>query len=175
MLLDASGFKIDYITVLSGKEMRIFREYEKPVAEIENPKQDYQFLLEYYNTVQSGQLETISVKIVNLPTYIEVNPKLKDIMLTKDLLFSGVGRLSEINDSDWYAGNVLRIKSDCWDCEKNIQVNNHIAFEETYKVAPLLMDFQWTATGGTLQSKVAMFRLKNNGTISQTILYPNMS
>ncbi len=32
ILLDASGFLIDYVTVLSGKQLRIFRQYELPIA-----------------------------------------------------------------------------------------------------------------------------------------------
>ena len=37
-------------------------------------------------------------------------------MNTKDLLFSGDNITSEINDTHWYDGNVLKIKSDCKDC-----------------------------------------------------------
>jgi hypothetical protein len=35
-------------------------------------------------------------------------------------------RLSEINDTDWYQGNVLYIKPECRDCPAKIRVNNHI-------------------------------------------------
>jgi hypothetical protein len=52
--------------------------------------------------IDSGELELVSVKIINLPTYITVNPFLNDIMNTKDLLYSGYNRLNEINDTDWY-------------------------------------------------------------------------
>ena len=38
ILIDASGYIIDYLTVISGKELRIFRQYEYPQAEIINPK-----------------------------------------------------------------------------------------------------------------------------------------
>ena len=58
----------------------------------------------------------MSVAVINLPTYIRVNPLLKDIMNTKDYFYSGVNQLSEVNDSDWYQGNVLSIKADCADC-----------------------------------------------------------
>lgn len=47
---------------------------------------------------------------------ITVNPDINDIMKTKDLLYSGDDKLSEINDTDWYEGNVVNIKSDCRDC-----------------------------------------------------------
>ena len=62
------------------------------------------------------ELEKVSVAVINLPTYIRVNPLLKDIMNTKDYFYSGVNQLSEVNDSDWYQGNVLSIKADCADC-----------------------------------------------------------
>ena len=62
------------------------------------------------------ELEKVSVAVINLPTYIRVNPLLEDIMNTKDYFYSGVNQLSEVNDSDWYQGNVLSIKADCADC-----------------------------------------------------------
>jgi len=34
LLIDASGFIVDYVTVISGKNLRIFRQYEMPEAEI---------------------------------------------------------------------------------------------------------------------------------------------
>ena len=45
VLIDASGYMVDYVTVISGKELRIFRQYEYPMAEIVNPKIDYTFYL----------------------------------------------------------------------------------------------------------------------------------
>lgn len=38
ILIDASGYIVDYVTVVSGKELRVFRQYEFPTAEIINPK-----------------------------------------------------------------------------------------------------------------------------------------
>ena len=57
--------------------------------EIINPSQDYEFYLEYQNSVDTAQLELVQVAIINLPTNISVNPDLTDIMNTKDLLHSG--------------------------------------------------------------------------------------
>jgi hypothetical protein len=71
----------------------------------------------------------ISVHIINLPTFIKINPFLKDIMNTKDLLKSGKNRVSEINDTNWWEGNVLRIEADCSDCKQinpKVKINNHI-------------------------------------------------
>jgi hypothetical protein len=56
ILIDASGYIVDYVTVVSGKELRVFRQYEFPTAEIINPKEDYKFYLEYFNMVDAGQL-----------------------------------------------------------------------------------------------------------------------
>lgn len=47
---------IDYVTVFSGSEVRIFRQYEVPVAEIYNAQRNYQFYIEYYNVVTSVKL-----------------------------------------------------------------------------------------------------------------------
>jgi hypothetical protein len=116
LLIDASGYIVDYVTVVSGKQLRIYRQYEFPQAEIENPNQNYTFYLEYYNSLDHAKLELVSVKIINLPTYIKVNPFLSDIMNTKDLLYSGENRLNELSDEDWYQGNVLYIRPACRDC-----------------------------------------------------------
>jgi hypothetical protein len=50
-------------------------------------------------------------------------------MNTKDLLKSGKNRVSEINDTNWWEGNVLRIEADCSDCKQinpKVKINNHI-------------------------------------------------
>lgn len=54
VLIDASGYEVDYVTVVSGKELRIFRQYERPEGEISNPKEDYSFYLEYFNTLDGA-------------------------------------------------------------------------------------------------------------------------
>lgn len=94
ILIDASGNMIDYVTVFSGTELRVFRQYQLPVAEITNAQRNYQFYVEYYNVVTSVKLELISVSVINLPTKIAVNPRLNDIMNTKDLLYSGTNKIS---------------------------------------------------------------------------------
>ena len=45
VLLDASGSFIDYVTVLSAGELRIFRQYELPMAHIYNVDKNYEFWL----------------------------------------------------------------------------------------------------------------------------------
>lgn len=45
---------VDYVTIISGKSLRIFRQYELPEAQIQNPKVDFNFYLEYANNVDSG-------------------------------------------------------------------------------------------------------------------------
>jgi hypothetical protein len=141
ILIDASGSLIDYVTVISGSELRVFREYETPFAEIFNPNEAYQFWFEYYNVMSSVKMELITVSIINLPTLIAVNPFLNDIMNTKDMLYSGLNRISEINDLSWYDGNVLTIKSDCADCDGTVIVRNHIYKEGEIHLIPNLVDY----------------------------------
>lgn len=88
--------------------------------------------------------------VINLPTYITVSPFLNDIMNTKDFFYSGENRLSEVNDSDWYKGNVLTIKADCADCADKIRINNHIQQEETSFLIPALSNYLYTPAGGEL-------------------------
>lgn len=45
VLMDASGYGIDYVSIISGKEMRIYRQYETPEGRIDNPNEDYTFYL----------------------------------------------------------------------------------------------------------------------------------
>lgn len=89
---------------------------------------DYNFYLEYGNDIDHADLRLIHVNIINLPTYIKVNPFVLNIMNTKDLLFSGENRLSEVSDADWYEGNVLYIRPSCHDCGIKININSHIHF-----------------------------------------------
>ena len=56
VLIDASGTFVDYVSVVSGKQLRIYRQYERPEVEIVNPDVDYQFYLEYQNSVDSASL-----------------------------------------------------------------------------------------------------------------------
>lgn len=63
-------------------------------------------------------------------------------MNTKNLLFSGNNIVNEIDDSDWWKGNVLKIVPDCRDCHNGndsiIKINNHIQEEITEKLVPSL-------------------------------------
>jgi hypothetical protein len=175
ILIDASGSFIDYVTVISGEEIRIFREYEIPVAEIFNPGESYQFWLEYYNTATAIKLELITVTIINLPTLIYVNPRLNDIMETRTLLYSGDNRISEIDDFKWFDGNVLNIKAECTDCDNVVIVRNHIHKEANFYLIPKLVDYKWTSSGGTLQSYDTVLEMRHNGTVRDVIHLPGIS
>ncbi len=107
--------------------------------------------------------------IINLPTYIKVNPYLKDIMNTKDLFYSGENRLSEVDDGDWYEGNVLYIKSDCKDCPGKIRVNNHIQREDSAFVVPGLTSYVYTDRGGEAVASASLIRFRENGTVSEIV------
>jgi len=93
-------------------------------------------------------------------------------MNTKDLLFSGQNRLSEINDSDWYEGNVLYIRPSCRDCGNKIKINNHIESEGSNDVAPGLKDYVYTSRGGSLQATWALITLQSNGSLGQIVVFP---
>ena len=116
----------------------------------------------------------IEVSVINLPTNITVNPEINDIMKTKDLLFSGHHQVSEIDDTDWYYGNVLRIVADCHDCEKEVKVLNHIHEEDTVKLVGGLTEFSWGSNGGSLQVFDMLMHFYHNGTISNVIHFPEM-
>lgn len=45
VLIDASGERVDYVSAVSGGQLRVFRQYEKPEVEIVNPDKDYEFYL----------------------------------------------------------------------------------------------------------------------------------
>lgn len=49
MLVDVTGSPIDYVTVVSGNYIRIFKQFEFPLVLIENAFVDYTFEIEYYN------------------------------------------------------------------------------------------------------------------------------
>lgn len=93
-------------------------------------------------------------------------------MNTKDLLYSGENRLSEIDDTDWYKGNVLYIKPSCRDCDSKVKINNHIQGEGRLYVAPRLTDYTYNNHGGTLQTSEGIITLKSNGTIAQIVTFP---
>ena len=62
-------------------------------------------------------------------------------MNTKDYFYSGEDRLNEVNDTDWYEGNVLYIRASCNDCPEKVRVNNHIQMEEKKRVVPKMMAY----------------------------------
>lgn len=109
------------------------------------------------------------MQILNLPTYIIVNPFLKDIMNTRNLLYSGYNKLNEIDDSDWYTGNVLYIKPTCGDCPDKVKVNNHIQLESKQKIIPLLTSYVYSPEGGELLAERTLLKMQSNGTISQVV------
>jgi hypothetical protein len=169
VLVDASGYRVDYVTVVAGKQMRIFRQYEVPEAEIVNPDQDYQFYLEYHNSVDTAELELVEVSIINLPTNISVSPFLNDIMNTKDLFYSGENRFSQVDDSHWYQGNVLRIEASCRDCPQKARVLNHIHLEGRQTILPNLTSYAYSLNGGELLAERSLLSLKKNGSVDQIV------
>jgi ribosomal protein S27E len=114
----------------------------------------------------------VEVKIINLPTYIKVNPFLNDIMNTKDLLYSGYNRLSEINDTDWYEGNVLFIRPTCRDCGTKIKIYNHIEPDGTTPAVVGMTDYAYTPRGGSAQTTGGLVSFRHNGTLGQIVVFP---
>lgn len=122
--------------------------------------------------VDVGELELVEVKIINLPTYIHVNPMLNDIMNTKDLLYSGYNRLNEINDTDWYEGNVLYISPSCRDCGTKIKINNHIEANGSTPGVPGMTDYVYNSRGGSAQTIGGIASFRHNGTLAHIVTFP---
>ncbi len=93
-------------------------------------------------------------------------------MNTRNLLYSGQNRLSEINDSDWYEGNVLYIRPSCRDCDNKVKINNHIDYEGTIELVPGLTDFEYDNHGGTAQINDGVITFQHNGTTGQIVTFP---
>lgn len=96
-------------------------------------------------------------------------------MNTKDLLFSGENRISEINDTDWYDGNVLTIKTDCKDCDDRVTVKNHIHYENQITLMPGLVDYDWTYTGGSFQAYDSILEVTHHGHVRDFVHMPQIS
>lgn len=96
-------------------------------------------------------------------------------METKDLLYSDENRISEINDTDWYDGNVLTIKSDCRDCEDLVTVKNHIHYEQSIELMPGLVDYDWNWEGGVMQVSDAIIGMDNDGNVRDFVHLPQVS
>lgn len=93
-------------------------------------------------------------------------------MNTKDLLYSGYNKLSQINDTDWYEGNVLYISPSCRDCGTKIKISNHIEGEGIINVAPGLTDYVYSVRGGSAQMTGGLVSFKHNGTIAKIVIFP---
>lgn len=99
MLIDVTGYFVDFVTVVSGSYIRIFKQYFLPLVKVESTFNDYSFEIEFYNDASvESNLTKINVKVLNWPTNIEVNEYYKDVMNTKDIVYSGEGRVSEFDD-----------------------------------------------------------------------------
>ena len=103
---------------------------------------------------------------------ISINPEIEDIMKTKDLLFSGENQISEINDTDWYEGNVLQVKSECRDCEENIVVMNHIHYEGKVEYIPGCVEYKWSKKGGSIQTYDSLITIDHDNSIRDFVFYP---
>lgn len=104
-----------------------------------------------------------------------MNPKLKDIMFTKDLLYSGDGVVNEINDTQWWEGNVLTVEADCFDCkgeDPGVKVLNHIQHQERVSLVTGVSEYQWGHKGGSIQTTNAILNMRHNGTIRQIVNLP---
>ncbi len=86
-------------------------------------------------------------------------------MNTKDYFYSGYNTLSEVNDTDWYKGNVLFIKADCADCPEKIRVNNHIQQEQSSFLLQGLSAYAYSANGGDVLAESTLFKMNKNGSV----------
>lgn len=99
MLIDVTGYYLDFVTVVSGSFIRMFKQYELPVVVVESAFRDYSFDIEFYNDASAeSNMTRVAVKVQNWPTKIEVNPYYLDVMNTRDLVYSGENKISEFDD-----------------------------------------------------------------------------
>ena len=99
ILIDVTGFGVDYLVTVVGSSIRVFKQLEFPLAIATNVSNDTDFALEYFNDASKDtNLSVISVKVQNWPMIIRVNSYFKDIMNTKGLLQSGRNTTSEFDD-----------------------------------------------------------------------------
>lgn len=69
---------------------------------------------------------------------------------------------------------MLYIRPSCQDCGSKIKINNHIEYEDTFKLYPGLTDFGYSIRGGTVQANDSTISFKINGSINQIIQLPQI-
>lgn len=172
MLVDVTGSIIDFVTVVSGNVIRVFKQYELPVVVVENIMHDYTFEIEYYNVERESGLARVNVQVQNWPTSIKVNDYYKDIMNTRDMFYSGKDRLTEFDDEGWYKGNVLQFKAECPDCGDKVIIKNHVHEERQVLATTGLHEYQWGFDGGSIQQSSNLIHMKHNGDVDQIVNHP---
>lgn len=70
---------------------------------------------------------------------------------------------------------MLTIKADCWDCDDLVTVRNHIHKEGDFTLIPGLVDYEWTSTGGSLQTYDTILQMHHNGTVRDFVYMPQTS
>lgn len=175
MLVDVTGSIIDFVTVVSGSTIRVFKQYELPIVVAENIFQDYSFEIEYYNVDKENNLTQVNVRVQNWPVLVKVNDYYKDIMNTRDMFYSGPNTLTEFNDEGWYSGNVVNIKANCTDCGDKVIVKNHVHEEREVLVTAGMHEYQWGFDGGSIQQSSNLIHMKHNGQVDQIVNLPQAS
>lgn len=75
MLVDATGFFQDYVTVAMGSILQMFRQYELPVLVFEDSFSDFDFNVTYSNDPEHHEkyLAHSNVKVTGHPIHIRLN------------------------------------------------------------------------------------------------------
>lgn len=113
--IEVSGFYVNFLTIISGSKVQLFRVFAQPFLTINEAADDFSFKIQAFNLNTSQTSKEVNVSVVNqkqiiVPTKIfnESNANLS----------AGNSGNYEWADREWFTGNIIHYNYTCSDCHQ---------------------------------------------------------
>jgi hypothetical protein len=131
MLIDVTGSFADYISVVTGSILMMFRQYQVPILVFENSFSDFEFNITFTNDpdLEFHYLARSKLVISNFPETIVINDSRlnQSDFLSSQVKYENKYQEFVLDDSTWFNGSVLNYTiEDCDVCGSKFRVVNHL-------------------------------------------------
>lgn len=158
----------------------MFRQYEIPILVFKDVFGNFTFNVTYTND-PNGRFYFSSPSTIYTANYPEDiiinNTELnKTDYLTKKVNDTDTSTFATIDDSTWFNGSVVNYTlagDKCAECNKKINLINHVQMEKTLLGALHMADYTFSGDGGYIQQFQSIIKMNHNGSISQFVNLPS--
>lgn len=161
--IEVSGFFCNYLTIITGSKVQVFRVFSQPFLTINEAADDFSFKIQAFNLNTTQTSKEVNVSVVNQKQIIVPTKVFNE---SNGNLTAGYSGNYEWEDREWFTGNIIHYNYTCSECHQGpnskVRLREHI---DNFNDLHVGGNYYTETLRGGISVWEDLFRFRPNGSV----------